>query len=96
MYARLYLRHEPVLTLVCVLAVIVSLQHPSGIFAGDSHGEVDTRFLYCAVNALSLLGKLRLMNVDKAVEYIGRCANFDGGFGAVEGAESHAGQGTSA
>ena len=73
--------------------VILSLQQPSGVFAGDSFGEIDTRFLYCAVNALSLLGKLNLMNKEKAVEYIQRCRNYDGGFGSCVGAESHAAQG---
>jgi geranylgeranyl transferase type-2 subunit beta len=69
------------------------LQQPSGVFAGDAFGETDTRFLYCAVNALSLLGKLDELNVEKTVAYIRRCRNFDGGFGAVAGAESHAAQG---
>ena len=35
------------------------------------------------------------MNKDKAVEYIERCRNYDGGFGSSVGAESHAAQGTS-
>jgi geranylgeranyl transferase type-2 subunit beta len=73
--------------------VILSLQQPSGVFAGDAFGETDTRFLYCAVNALSLLGKLDLLDKDKAVEYIERCRNYDGGFGSCVGAESHAAQG---
>ena len=32
------------------------------------------------------------MDVDKAVEYVVSCMNFDGGFGRVPGSESHAGQ----
>ncbi|KAI0065122.1 rab geranylgeranyltransferase [Artomyces pyxidatus] len=71
---------------------ILSLQQPSGVFAGDSFGEVDTRFLYIAVNALSLLGQLDRLDKDKTVTYIRQCKNFDGGFGNVAGAESHAGQ----
>ena len=74
--------------------VILSLQKPSGVFAGDAFGETDTRFLYCAVNALSLLGHLDEMNKDMAVEYIERCRNYDGGFGSSVGAESHSAQGT--
>ncbi|PPQ84369.1 hypothetical protein CVT26_007386 [Gymnopilus dilepis] len=74
------------------LTVIVSLQQPSGVFAGDQWGETDTRFLYCAVNALSLLGRLDEINREKAVEYIERCRNYDGGFGSSVGAESHSGQ----
>src|ERR1700722_60764 len=73
--------------------VITSLQRPSGVFAGDAFGEIDTRFLYCAVNALSLLGRLSDMDVDLAVSYIRQCRNFDGGFGGCIGAESHAAQG---
>ncbi|KIM44141.1 hypothetical protein M413DRAFT_443183 [Hebeloma cylindrosporum] len=73
-------------------AVIMSLQQPSGVFAGDCWGEIDTRFLYCAVNALSLLGRLDELDREKTVGYLKRCRNFDGGFGSVVGAESHAGQ----
>ncbi|KAL7283316.1 hypothetical protein ACG7TL_002745 [Trametes sanguinea] len=75
-----------------VAKYILSLQQPSGVFAGDAFGEIDTRFLYCAVNALSLLGYLHELDVEKTVGYIRRCRNFDGGFGAREGAESHAAQ----
>ena len=63
------------------------------MFAGDSFGETDTRFLFCAVNALSLLGHLSDLDVEKTVSYIRKCKNFDGGFGARIGAESHAAQG---
>ncbi len=76
-----------------VIQVILSLQTPSGVFAGDAFGEVDTRFLYCAVSALSLLGKLDLLDKEKTVSYIERCRNYDGGFGSCIGAESHAAQG---
>ncbi|KAH9053767.1 terpenoid cyclases/Protein prenyltransferase [Lactarius vividus] len=41
-----------------VIDFILGLQQPSGIFTGDAFGETDTRFLYCAVSALSLLGAL--------------------------------------
>ncbi|CAM9418899.1 unnamed protein product, partial [Phaeothamnion confervicola] len=46
-------------------------------------------------SALSILGRLRkngLIDVDRAAEFVGRCRNFDGGFGCVPGTESHAGQ----
>ncbi|KAG6887370.1 hypothetical protein C0992_012596 [Termitomyces sp. T32_za158] len=78
-----------------VVKFILSLHQPSGVFAGDSFGEIDTRFLYCAVSALSLLGQLHLLDgeaKDRTVNYIVRCRNFDGGFGNVIGAESHAAQ----
>jgi geranylgeranyl transferase type-2 subunit beta len=60
---------------------------------GDEWGEMDTRFTYCAVCALSLLGRLDALDSAKTVESIARCRNFDGGFGMVEGAESHASYG---
>lgn len=72
---------------------IVSLQQTeSGTFAGDQWGETDTRFLYGAMLALSLLNLLHLADVDKAVQHVLSCANFDGGFGSEPGAESHSGQ----
>jgi geranylgeranyl transferase type-2 subunit beta len=72
---------------------IASLQDANtGTFSGDEWGEHDTRFLYGAFNALSLLGSLDLVDVDKAVEHVQACANFDGGYGTGPGAESHAGQ----
>jgi len=64
----------------------------TGTFRGDEWGEEDTRFLYAAMNALSLLGLLSLVDVEKAVDHIVACANFDGGYGVSPGAESHAGQ----
>lgn len=64
----------------------------TGTFAGDEWGEEDTRFLYAALNALSLLGKLHLVDVGRAVDYVISCANFDGGYGVSPGAESHSGQ----
>ena len=53
---------------------------------------MDTRFLFGAFNALSLLGLLHFVDVSKSVEYIQQCANFDGGYGVSPGAESHSGQ----
>lgn len=79
---------------------ISSLQQPNGTFAGDEWGETDTRFLYGAFNALSLLGYMPfqrqseppLINVPAAIAHIRASQNFDGGFGTTPGAESHAGQ----
>lgn len=64
----------------------------TGTFSGDEFGEEDTRFLYAALNALSLLGLLSLADVEKGVQYVDACANFDGGYGVRPGAESHSGQ----
>lgn len=55
-------------------------------------GEVDTRFSFCAVACLALLGRLDAIDVDKAVEFVLSCMNFDGGFGCRPGSESHSGQ----
>lgn len=41
---------------------------------------------------LSLKGRMDAINVDKAVEFVLSCMNFDGGFGCRPGSESHAGQ----
>lgn len=48
--------------------------------------------MYGALNALSLLGLLHLVDVNKAVDYVAACANYDGGYGVSPGAETHSGQ----
>jgi geranylgeranyl transferase type-2 subunit beta len=67
---------------------------------GDKWGETDTRFTYCAVNTLSLLGTLHTkrsgepaLNIEKTVEFFKNCRNYDGGFGNDIGGESHSAQG---
>lgn len=47
------------------------------------------------MSVLSLLGRLDALEPTKraTVRFIERCKNFDGGFGMVEGAESHAAYG---
>lgn len=76
---------------------ILSLQSPTiGSFSGDLEGsEHDSRFSYCAVSALSLLGQLDKLDKGLTIGFIERCGNFDGGFGMTEGAESHAAYGAS-
>lgn len=37
-------------------------------------------------------GKLDAIDMDKAVDFVLSCMNFDGGFGCRPGSESHAGQ----
>jgi geranylgeranyl transferase type-2 subunit beta len=75
------------------LADISSLQDlNTGTFHGDIYGEPDTRFLYGALNALSLLRLLHLVNVPLAVQYVSSCINPDGGYGVSPGAETHSGQ----
>ena len=50
-----------------------SLQNPDGSFAGDSFGETDTRFSYCAVSCASILGRLDELNTSLIVSYILKC-----------------------
>lgn len=75
-----------------LVTFIESLQLPDGSFQGDFTGEVDTRFSYTALSSLSILGALTNEVVDRAVDFISRCQNFDGGFGIIPGSESHAAQ----
>jgi geranylgeranyl transferase type-2 subunit beta len=100
---------QPKLLIACFLSDILFLQDPTtGAFAGDSsHLEYDTRFLYCAIQCLSLLSStstssnltdplqqdpLCRLDVEKTISAILACHNFDGGFGTDQGAESHASQ----
>jgi len=57
-----------------VTKYISSLQQVDGSFAGDQWGEIDTRFSYCALSCLSILGALNkdVINIDKATEFIVR------------------------
>ena len=71
---------------------VAQRQNPDGSFSGDSSNEVDTRFSLCALATLHLIDKPTAVNVPKAIEFVTRCYNFDGGFGTVPGSESHAGQ----
>lgn len=73
-----------------IVAYIKGLQNADGSFNGDKFGEVDTRFVYTAISSLSILGELTKEVVSPAVDFIMRCENFDGGFGMLPGAESHA------
>jgi hypothetical protein len=41
-----------------VVAFVQSLQQPDGSFFGDQYGEVDIRFSFCAIAALSLLVRI--------------------------------------
>jgi geranylgeranyl transferase type-2 subunit beta len=45
-----------------IIQFVSQLQKPDGSFAGDQWGEIDTRFTYCALSTLSLLGVLNQEN----------------------------------
>ncbi|KXZ55441.1 hypothetical protein GPECTOR_3g90 [Gonium pectorale] len=68
-----------------IASYVASLQQSDGSFAGDA-------FTYCALLCLSILGRTSAIDVPKALGFISRCKNFDGGFGCTPGNESHAGQ----
>jgi len=67
-----------------VAKFIAGLQKEDGSFSGDS------RFSYAAISCLTLLNRLDLIDVTKARDFVLRCNNIDGAFGAVPDAESHA------
>lgn len=71
---------------------VLSLRLEDGSFRGDAFGEVDTRFVFVSVYILTLLEALTKDVVDGATLFILLCMNFDGGFGMLPGAESHAAQ----
>ncbi|KAG5520069.1 hypothetical protein PMAC_001145 [Pneumocystis sp. 'macacae'] len=74
---------------------ISSLQDPeTGSFKGYLWSETDVRFMYGAVCCLSIINRLDMINSEKAIEWILKCQNCDGGFGEIPGAESHAGHGS--
>lgn len=68
------------------------MQLPDGSFQGDKWGEVDSRFVYTAIQTLRILGRLDKVDTNKTVEWIKQCYNFDGGYGIVPGTESHSAQ----
>ena len=76
-----------------IVSYILSMQNENGSFRGDNYGEVDTRFSYCALISLYLLNKRVELDsiLHKAINYIEGCRNWDGGFGASPGSESHSG-----
>lgn len=75
-----------------IACFVKSLQKEDGSFSSDKWGECDSRFSYCAVSILKLLNLLNedYINIQKATEYVLSCHNFDGGFGGIPNAESHA------
>lgn len=75
-----------------LVSFIAKLQQLDGSVAGDMFGEVDTRFVLCAFLALKLLNRLDAIDVEKSLRWLSSCKNFDAGYGAVPGAESHAAQ----
>jgi geranylgeranyl transferase type-2 subunit beta len=57
-----------------VINFVCSLQQSDGSFLGDKWGEVDTRFSYCALSIMSILGALdhESLNLQNSVSFIVR------------------------
>ncbi|CAH8549555.1 unnamed protein product [Heterobilharzia americana] len=77
-----------------VCKYVAKLQQKDGSFTGDVWGEIDTRFSFCAVAILHILGMLSkdIIDVEACASYLEQCQNLDGCFGTRPGSESHAGQ----
>lgn len=75
-----------------IVDFVLSLRLEDGSFKGDAFGEVDTRFVFVSVYILTILEALTPELAETASEFIMQCLNFDGGFGMLPGAESHAAQ----
>eukprot|EP00049_Salpingoeca_infusionum_P008017 m.129466 g.129466 ORF g.129466 m.129466 type:complete len:168 (-) comp13889_c0_seq21:95-598(-) len=75
-----------------VAAFVCGLQQEDGSFRGDIDDECDTRFTYCALATLALLGRLDEAVCRRAGSFLKKCQNVDGGFGLEPVTESHAGQ----
>ena len=58
---------ENVLNIPSIVFYVKSLQQEDGSFAMDKWGEIDTRFSFCAVAILSLVGQLDAINVEKVI-----------------------------
>ncbi len=70
-----------------------ALQDKQGKFVATFAGsESDMRFVYCACVISVMLGfDNTVFDVDKALQFIMSCYNYDGGFGLLPGQESHGG-----
>jgi len=78
-----------------IINFVSGLQNDDGSFRSypeEDPSECDTRFSFCAVATLKLLGRLDMIDCEKALQYVIKCQNFDGAFGVRENSESHAGQ----
>eukprot|EP00913_Durusdinium_trenchii_P003410 g3157.t2 len=72
------------------LESIVSLAGTLGDVSYFRWFLVDVRFAYCALSSLTILDALDQIDVDACVDWILRCMNYEGSFGPVPRAESHA------
>ncbi|CAM9301888.1 unnamed protein product [Scytosiphon promiscuus] len=75
-----------------IVRAMGSLQQEDGSFrASTSDSTCDLRFTYCACAVSTILGDWSGVDRRKAIEYIERCYDFDGGIGLAPGREACAG-----
>ena len=82
-----------------ILRFLANMQQPDGCFCVYPRGESDMRACYAAASIAALCGLSTLtsqnqtatIDWNKTVQFIKSCQNYDGGFGALPGRESHGG-----
>ncbi|CAK9059253.1 unnamed protein product, partial [Durusdinium trenchii] len=73
------------------LCILVSLAGPLRVARIPCLGILLIKlFAYCALSSLTILDALDQIDVDACVDWILRCMNYEGSFGPVPRAESHA------
>ncbi|OQV23888.1 Protein farnesyltransferase subunit beta [Hypsibius exemplaris] len=70
---------------------LFQMRQPSGAFTMCEDGEEDTRAVYCAVAVATLLDIPLSPLFDLAPDWLSDCQTYEGGFGAIPGAEAHGG-----
>lgn len=77
---------------VQILSSISKCQQTNGSFAASHRSkECDMRFLFCACAISYILGDWTGIDIKKAIEYISKSKNYDGGYGVGPAKESHGG-----
>ena len=75
-----------------IIQSLRQLQQPDGSFCPiPNSDETDMRFVYCACAISFILNDFTGFNIQKTVDYILSCQNYDGGFGIQKNLESHGG-----
>jgi geranylgeranyl transferase type-2 subunit beta len=59
---------------------IASVQNEDGLFLGDEYVEVGKGFCYCSILILKFSNRLDNIDIQKAIEFLKGCQNFDGRF----------------
>ncbi|XP_022665679.1 geranylgeranyl transferase type-1 subunit beta-like isoform X1 [Varroa jacobsoni] len=75
-----------------ILKGLNKLQLEDGSFASQwLDGEIDMRFVYCAVCVAYMLNDFSTINIDACVHFILDCFTYEGGVACVPGCEAHGG-----